>query len=1144
MMIRDELVEALRRELIGPAPGLPFVQLSGEEVLAPEDPPRLRYGAGILFPSKAYVETQEDDDSASEGAPSGPGDDEDPESMERNLESTGESDPKSDKRGDTQVDNDLEVNRSNEFLPSAMGLTTLVDIPDILRVQVSAAQYEAKKSSENTVTRRNGKEAKPLHWLRIPLDQTIEIDRNDLLNPDPVIFQKELQTANNSTKLVLHIYSRSGSREDMRYGDNVRFLTVTLVNRTETSGYPRDEDCVYQCGLSLCGSMNENCFLPYPEKMSGQDSSLEEQSLKLLYRHRKVFSVGHGCASDWDVAEQGTDLSKRVWSSTLPTFEVKPILPRSLPGVDLGMAGLANGAPEIILESCHTLANQYENWIDSRIDESKNENLVPAELVDAALTNMQACRTCLHRIRRGIELLQNDPVVLHAFKLMNRSMVMQHEHYQLAADSKLKRKWTTSSTGLTPERLYAAPDYDASTRQWRPFQLAFILMTLRSIVTESEEDLTERNLVDLIWFPTGGGKTEAYLGLAAFTMFYRRLLNPRNSGTTVLMRYTLRLLTTQQFQRAASLICASEVLRRSDPESLGEEPITIGLWVGGGVTPNKEQAAVAALNRLLSGDKVNPFIVLSCPWCGVQMGPVKEGRRTRVKGYRRLNRPNRVRLICDDPDCEFNHEEGLPLRIIDEHIYSSPPTLVIGTVDKFAMMPWNPACRTLLGLGKESVTPPDLIIQDELHLISGPLGSMVGHYETVIDVLTERESQHGLIAAKIVASTATISRADDQVRRLYGGRESCLFPAQGLRAGDSFFAEENTQAEGRLYCGVFATGLPSLTTTQVRVLASLLQAPKTLGADDEEILDPYWTLMVYFNSIRELGHAATLIKADIPEYISVICRRLGLSRLWSEAAGEKRRWVNHDMELTSRVQNSEITEYMDRLFTRYPGSKGEWPVDVCLATNMIQVGLDVPRLSLMSIIGQPKTTSEYIQASSRVGRSVEGPGLVVTILSPSKPRDRSHIEHFRAFHESIYRHVEPTSVTPFALPVAERALHALIIALVRFWGSEAERGKPDPPPSTELEQRIRFTILERVNRVEPEEKARIEIVLDEIFAEWHRLPADIYGYFSDPLDAVPMMYPAGTHPKDAWDERAYPTPSSMRNVDASCIAAAISLYPE
>lgn len=1138
MSIRNEIVDALKRELIGPAPGLPAIQLNREEILAPVDTPRLRYGAGILFPSKVVAATQEDGADTAESEEDG---DSNPDSSECGPNSTGESDPLSDERGDTQVENDLEVNRSNEFLPSAMGITMLADIPEKLVIDVSAAQYEAVVNPRESFKGKDGKAVKRSNWCRIPLNQPVEINQQELLGPGPI--EVPLKSANTATALALHIYSRPGYFGGAETNPNTRFLTITLINRTEGTGYAGDADCFYQCGISVRGANDEDCFLTYPEKTIDSNASPEDQSLALLYRHRKVFAVGHGCAANWGDNDSREDRCSSVWSESLPTYEVKPIVPSSLDGVNLKMVDMAYGSTSAAIQSCEELADRYESWINVRQQEAEDENNVPAFLKTAADENIGACCQCLKRIRRGIELLRSSERALTAFTLMNKAMLMQHEHYQLATDSKHKRKWVKSSIGLAPERAFEVPDYLASKRQWRPFQLAFVLMTIRSIVLDEKEDLSERDIVDLIWFPTGGGKTEAYLGLAAFTIFYRRLTDPNNAGTTVLMRYTLRLLTTQQYQRAASLICAGEKLRREYPSTLGEAPITIGLWVGGSVTPNKERNAVESLNRLSGGDKENPFIIMSCPWCGVQMGPIKEGRRTRVKGYRKFTRPARVRLICEDLDCEFNQGEGLPLQIIDEHIYQSPPTLLVGTVDKFAMMPWNPDSRSLFGIDREVVSPPDLIIQDELHLISGPLGSMVGHYETIIDALTERDTQQGTIRAKIIASTATISRADDQVRRLYGGRKSCLFPPQGLIAGDSFFAEEDNIAAGRLYCGIFATGLPSQTTTQVRVLASLLQTPMTIDVADLSARDPYWTLMVYFNSIRELGHAATLIKADIPEYMNVICRRLGLSKLWSDEAGEKRRWINADMELTSRVQNSEITEYMDRLFSPYPGKSGEQPVDVCLATNMIQVGLDVSRLSLMSIIGQPKTTSEYIQASSRVGRSADGPGLVITILSPAKPRDRSHVEHFRSFHQSIYRHVEPTSVTPFALPVAERALHALVITLARFWGGAEQRKKPQSP-SGELEMRIRKTILDRVENVEPEESARVKLILDDIFDRWGRLPTDTYGSFRPPENEVPMMYPSGTHPDDAWDHRAYQTPSSMRNIDASCSAKVFSNYPD
>ncbi len=237
------------------------------------------------------------------------------------------------------------------------------------------------------------------------------------------------------------------------------------------------------------------------------------------------------------------------------------------------------------------------------------------------------------------------------------------------------------------------------------------------------------------------------------------------------------------------------------------------------------------------------------------MGPVEFGRSYQVKVYRQLPNPKRVEFGCDDPDCDFH--EGLPLYVVDEAIYTERPTLLIGTVDKFALLPWYPEARSLFGLDTDGrCFPPDLLIQDELHLISGPLGSVVGHYETAIDELCTHERFGQRIPAKIIASTATICRAGEQVQSLYG-RKVFLFPSQGLKAGESFFAHEDAEAPGRLYVGVFATALSSHVTAQIRVMASLLQSVKSLNGRTPDELDPYWTLMSYFNSLRELGHAAT-----------------------------------------------------------------------------------------------------------------------------------------------------------------------------------------------------------------------------------------------------------------------------------------------
>ena len=295
--------------------------------------------------------------------------------------------------------------------------------------------------------------------------------------------------------------------------------------------------------------------------------------------------------------------------------------------------------------------------------------------------------------------------------------------------------------------------------------------------------------------------------------------------------------------------------------------------------------------------------------------------------------------------------------------------------------------------------------------------------------------------------------------------------------------------------------------------------------------------MGYFNSLRELGHAATLIRADIREYLNAMWDRLGLRLEETRKAGtDPRRFINRDVELTSRVQSSDIPSILQQLFANYTDPTKHEAIDVCFATNMIQVGLDIPRLSLMTIVGQPKTTSEYIQASSRVGRRVTNPGIVVTNYNPSRSRDRSHYEHFRSYHQTLYQHVEPTSVTPFAVPVRERALHALIVILCRFWGGPSLRDRPNQPPSDLLIQRVKRTIRERVVSVDAGEWSKTEAHIDEIMRKWAVAPRSKYGDFRPPTEELPMMYPAGGQQHPQWPETPYSTPSTMRNVDASCSA--------
>ena len=497
----------------------------------------------------------------------------------------------------------------------------------------------------------------------------------------------------------------------------------------------------------------------------------------------------------------------------------------------------------------------------------------------------------------------------------------------------------------------------------------------------------------------------------------------------------------------------------------------------------------------------------------------------------------------------------LPLYVIDESIYDVKPTLLLGTVDKFAMIPFRPEAQGLFGYSNGTkITAPDLIIQDELHLISGPLGSMVGHYETMINELCALSVHGKQIYPKIIASTATISRAKEQCHALYGcpTEKVFQFPPSGLSAGDSFFACEDRERNGRKYVGILATGSSSDTTTAIRLYASLLYAAKELSVEDESKRDPYWTNIGYFNSIRELGQARTWIRADIDQHLDVIYKRRLYDKAFSkEEYKKRRRYIWRDEELTSRISGDKVTASLSNLNIRYPavvneeGKVKEYPIDICLATNMISVGLDVPRLGLMTVAGQPKTTSEYIQATSRVGRDTgAAPGIVFVLYRPGRPRDKSHYEHFKEYHSRLYCNVEPTSVTPFSAPVRERALHAIMVGMIRLESDNVYNESSPHIPSDNMLAHIKSVIEERIQEIDPEE-------MDDTMDRWQ----DILDYweawnptcwepkrnrdFSYTKD-VPLMYSAGSHRNEAWGTRGIETPTSMRSVDASCEAEVLS----
>lgn len=1218
---RKWLASRLRSEIVGPDPvgevhefrpgesmslsweefRKPKRQSNGEEIVW-QDPPAKRYGSGILFPV-GVIEEQEQlraEEGPQEGSNFDPGEDQNvDEKLEMRAERMASKTP-------TSIDDseDYAVTLANAFRPSAIGLSFLADFSNERKglrvevvnvgrlgsgdlVEVPAGTY---KQTKVMVGDPGGIQFSRTIWLRVPfLNEEkkypfIEISTEDLLSASRPI------KCNVGHGLEIVLVSRGGYSQ---LTSNQRLITVSLVNRKNLDTGNLDEQCLFQSGIRVKGQTETAWIRPYPEtevsKLGEPDPLSDEQINQLLYRQYQTFSIGHGCAADW--AGQYPSMVSEVWTDVMPAFETpstsadlfinsehggkKPlkVSMRKIAGLDPA----DDGAAEI-----EALVRAYESWIDSLKTDRPGIPGVPAGMDDTASGLISRCEKCLERIKDGVKFLGESSVVAdaarEAFMLANRAMLIAQlratRDVRLPVLGKDERSIEWSAPIANPDP--ASPDQNRG--YWRAFQIAFLLMSLRGI---AEPDDKDRETVDLIWFPTGGGKTEAYLGLTAFTIFFNQLSGRNSGGADVLMRYTLRLLTAQQFQRASLLFCAMEKIRYETPK-LGDRPFRIGLWVGGSASPNTRVDALNALKQLQSDpDSENPFILLKCPWCGAKFGPStgdggnrqrggRGGRKHRanetgipsVLGYSRYTKTNTspptVVFRCNDAACDFGTASTLqrprpplPIVVIDEDLIEEPPNLVIGTVDKFAMLAWKPDVRSLFGIdgnGRHKGLPPSLIIQDELHLISGPLGSMVGAYETIIERLCQRDGR-GSIKPKIIASTATISRAREQIKHLYARNDVFLFPPSGLEAGDSFFArdarnDDGTLKPGRLYLGVLGSAHGSFQTTQARVFASLMQQTAIMETDDAG-RDPWWTLLCFFNSLRELGGAASLFVSDTRDYLRVILDRQGLKY-------DLIRKLFNVSELTSRIRSDQVPKELERLeralrsHLMVDKTINSEVVDACLASNIIEVGVDISRLALMAIIGQPKTTSQYIQVSSRVGRDPEKPGLVAILYGQSKPRDRSHYERFRPYHQRLYAHVEPTSVTPFSAPAVERSLHGVVVSAVRQLGNlNSDSSHPDPFPlnnGSALLDLVEEMIEERVKLVAPEEHEAVMNKLQRRLDEWRTwLPREYGGFGAAPLDP-PLLHPAGSTEPSSWDRRSWATMSSLRNVDASCEAEVTSFF--
>lgn len=1014
--VRVRLEQALRLDLVGPWRDHAYVSENLPGYIRPSN----WYLTGFLIPSGTPPERASDAD-----------EDDDLDVVPPTSGDIGES-------------NEDRKAAKKSFFPSSMGLSFLVpEAATEIRVTVSWGDYVLGEAEEDGKTEQA--------WRREPHEEVVTVPLSR--NPEPVPFNVPA-----SGGLQLHLLERPITGQDLseRIPNGTRSVSLFLVNHREPVVENPDLAYIFQATLEVNGQLP---FVPRPDLRGLNAQEWDEQVADLHYADTPEYATGHGVSADWEVSE-GT--CHHLCTTWIPRAEVEVTKTVDVPQVELSLDSLGALADGAALElALRPLVVEYRNWIEvqrSRVATLSNSRKETAEEL------LRLAGVAANRIEAGINTLTADPDALDAFRVANRSV-----------SRALKKR------------------LGVATPKWRAFQLAFILLNLTGIADPRDPN---RNTVDLLFFPTGGGKTEAYLGLAAFTMVLRRFRHSgenglAGAGVSVMMRYTLRLLTLDQLGRAAGLVCALELERETDPARYGTWPFEIGLWVGKAATPNlmgfkgdKRTDTARSKVRAFKRDpnhNPSPIPLECCPWCGTKF---------RENSFALLptdDHPNRLEVVCENFECDFTRSRPLPIVAVDEPLYRRLPAFLIATVDKFASLPWVGESGALLGGADrhdatgfygaaepgrgarlaETLPPPDLVIQDELHLISGPLGTMAGLYETAIEALCIRQIDGHAIRPKIVASTATVRRAQDQIQALFARGSTQIFPPPGPDRRDSFFAQTVPcdTIPGRLYLGVASQGRnPKVMMRKVwlALMGAAERAYREAGGHKNTAnpADPYMTVLGYFNSLRELGGGRRLLEEEVQNTI----KEYGLRRRLGEKSGlfRDRKTYAEVLELTSRVPTDKVAEARNRLGLGFHEAKR---VDYAIATNMISVGLDIQRLGLMVVLGQPKSHAEYIQATSRVGRDDQRPGLVVTLLNIHKPRDRSHYERFRHYHETFYRSVEVASVTPFSARAMDRGIAGAMVGLARHVMREMT-----PPQGVEriadlrsvLERKLLDVFLERV----------------------------------------------------------------------------------
>lgn len=1095
--------DTIKKNLIGPGSDV-FISDIENEIIS--DYPLSRYYSGILFPERdmeVSIGEKETNDANAEIEDGGL-ETETPKTEDKNVDSD------EDVEKSKNVEPEKEYSEANQYFPTNFGLTFCVPKDaKTLTVTFNYAKYIQIKSTEATI------EISEEEFKKFSENPYNSVSRyfkyeNGLMSLNKEEFDKGSLSVRNyrsrfkeneqQTELINSVAYKKGElllgrlwKRAKREPINVE-LNLMEINVDESKEYPLDENddksivtCYYKkiyethygkfIKILLANRLNHPknkfsfgnellntkaifqgeisisgvTFLPYKQLSENNPFDEELNLINFQYRKEKSFAIGHGCAVNWNDPKNPTELK----TTFLPEVDIKnysnafkETFPSELKEItELKKLSIWTDLDKsTIIQKLKLFANEYKKWITEQEKTNADDNYKKS-----LNTILEKQNKTYNRLIKNIDFLNDNEIAFKSFLLANTAMYIQ----MLISDKKLFGEKGIELSEIKSDFQYNDLDFFKNHTfkpNYRPFQLAFFLLNLESIIKEDSDD--RNNVVDLLWFPTGGGKTEAYLAITAFTIISRRILHGKDSdGVSVIMRYTLRLLTAQQFERATKLILSLDFLKRffksNDEYFFGENIVSIGMWVGASTTPNSYKDAqlifkkvfdeITKRNNKKTGDyrKANTFPITNCSWCGCNLVSQNNSGKFDL-GYKATDKA--FSTNCLNPSCAFSAE--LPIYFVDDKIYQNPPTLLFATVDKFAMLSHREEGHHLFNSVLEekdkNKQPPDLIIQDELHLLSGPLGSITGLYESIVEMLSTKGNRK----PKIITSTATTRNTEQQVAMLYGNRELNIFPPMGVTFDDNFFSYVSNESK-RKHIGFMPTGKTAL-NSQIRILGNLLLARIELykyyrvkeNLSQEEAIsreNNFWTIVSFYNSLRDVGKVYNKVPAEISDFLKLLHNRYQLNKQvygfnYFGLAGRTK-------ELTSRIESNSIKKLLNELempFSLIAKDRMSFvqnTVDLVLASNMFSVGIDIERLNVMLMNGQPKNVAEYIQASSRVGRKDKG--IVINLLDANRSRDKSYFENFVPFNNAYYKFVEPLSVTPFTEIALDKVLASLLVCFVR-----------------------------------------------------------------------------------------------------------------